>query len=99
MQETRHDSPGLGSSPAADALLSTAVPAEAALECDVIVHRQVAEGPAHHALLQATQPADLLVLGVRHRHGAIRRELRPTHHAALRHSPCPVALVGVPWPH
>ncbi|MFD8535169.1 universal stress protein [Streptomyces rubrogriseus] len=98
MQETRHDSPGLGSSLAADALLSAAVPAEAALECDVIVHRRVVDGPAHHALLQATQHADLLVLGVRHRHGAIRRELRPTHHAALRHSPCPVALVGVPWP-
>ncbi|MBL1290808.1 universal stress protein [Streptomyces sp. For3] len=58
----------------------------------------VVDGPAHHALLQAAQHADLLVLGVRHRHGIVHRELRPTHHAALRHSPCPVALVGVPWP-
>ncbi|MFE0368494.1 universal stress protein [Streptomyces tendae] len=98
MRETRHDPSGLGSSPAADALLSAAVPAEAALECGVVVHRQVVDGPAHHALLEATQHADLLVLGVRHRHGAIRRELRPTHHAALRHLPCPVALVGIRWP-
>ncbi|GGQ85550.1 hypothetical protein GCM10010250_65950 [Streptomyces althioticus] len=42
--------------------------------------------------------ADLLVLGLRHVHGTVRREFRPTHHAALRHSTCPVALVGVPWP-
>lgn len=96
-QETRHDPPGLGS-PAADALLSAAVPARTALESGVVVHRHVVDGPAHHALLQAAQHADLLVLGVRHRHGMVHRELRPTHHAALRHSPCPVALVGVPWP-
>ncbi|MFD5141487.1 universal stress protein [Streptomyces sp. NPDC058378] len=96
-QETRHDPPGLGSS-AADALLSAAVPARTALERGVVVHRHVVDGPAHHALLQAAQHADLLVLGVRHRHGMIHRELRLTHHAALRHAPCPVALVGVPWP-
>ncbi|MFD8251561.1 universal stress protein [Streptomyces werraensis] len=97
-QKTRHDPPGLGSSPAADALLSAAVPAEAAFESGVIVHRHVVDGPAHHALLQATQHADLLVLGVRHRHGMTHCELRPTHHAALRHAACPIALVGVPWP-
>ncbi|MEU5364217.1 universal stress protein [Streptomyces sp. NPDC005925] len=97
-QETRQDPPGLGSSPGAHALLSAAVPDRAARESGVVVHRQVIDGPAHHALPQAAQHADLLVLGVRHRHGMIHRGLRPTHHAALRHSPCPIALVGAPWP-
>ncbi|MEV5643794.1 universal stress protein [Streptomyces flaveolus] len=97
-QETRHDPPGLGSSPAADTLLSTAVPDRAAAESGITILRQVVDGPAHHALTQAAHNADLLVLGVRHRHGTVRRELGPTHHTALRHSPCPVALVGVPWP-
>ncbi|MEU0254943.1 universal stress protein [Streptomyces sp. NPDC006184] len=96
-QETRQDPPSPGS-PAADALLGAALPDRAALESGVIVHRQVVDGPAHHVLTQAAHNADLLVLGVRHRHGMVRRELRPTHHAALRHSPCPVALVGVPSP-
>ncbi|MFI0229380.1 universal stress protein [Streptomyces sp. NPDC017086] len=93
-QETRQEPPDNGS-PAADALLSAAVPARAVLESGVTVHRHVVDGPAPHALSHAAQHADLLVLGVRHRHGMVHRELRPAHHAALRHSPCPVALVGV----
>ncbi|MFJ7146915.1 universal stress protein [Streptomyces sp. NPDC100445] len=97
-QGTRHEPPGPGSSPTADALLSAAVPAGAALESGVVVHRQVVDGPAHHVLPQVARHAELLVLGVRHRHGTVHRELRPTHHAALRHSSCPVALVAVPWP-
>lgn len=96
-QETRQDPPGLGS-PAADALLGAALPDRAARESGVTVHRQVVDGPAHHTLPQAAHHAGLLVLGVRHRHGLVRRELGPTHHAALRHSPCPVVLVGTPWP-
>ncbi|MFJ6434261.1 universal stress protein [Streptomyces sp. NPDC091416] len=96
-QETHQGSPDLGSR-AADALLSTAVPDRTAAECGVTVRRQVVDGPAHRALTRAAHVADLLVLGVRHRHGMVRRELGPTHHAALRHSPCPVALVSTPWP-
>ncbi|MGA5738779.1 MULTISPECIES: universal stress protein [Streptomyces] len=96
-QETRQPPPG-PDSPAADALLRAALPNRAALENGVTVHRQVLDGPAHHVLTQAAHQADLLVLGVHHRHGMVRRELRPTHHAVLHHSPCPVALVGVPWP-
>ncbi|WP_406227628.1 universal stress protein [Streptomyces anthocyanicus] len=96
-QETRQKPPGLDS-PAVDTLLGAALPDRAAFESGVIVHRQVVDGPAPHVLTQAAHNADLLVLGVRHVHGMVRRELRPTHHAALRHSPCPVALVGSPWP-
>ncbi|WP_373431421.1 universal stress protein [Streptomyces sp. B3I7] len=96
-QETRQNRPG-PDSPAADTLLGAALPDQAALESGVTVHRQVIDGPAPHVLTQAAHNADLLVLGLRHVHGTVRRELRPTHHAALRHSPCPVAFVGVPWP-
>lgn len=94
-QETRQGPPGPGS-PAADAFLRAALPDRAALPNGVTVHRQVLDGPAPHVLTRAAHHADLLVLGVHHRHGVVHRELRPTHHAALRHSPCPVALVGLP---
>ncbi|MFG3275208.1 universal stress protein [Streptomyces luteogriseus] len=96
-QETRQDRPGLGSAQAAEALLGAAVPDRTALERGVVVHRRVVDGPTRDALLRAADHADLLVLGVRHRHGMGHRELGPTHHAALRHSPCPVALVGGDW--
>ncbi|WP_372450471.1 hypothetical protein [Streptomyces tagetis] len=69
-QETRQDSPGLGGSQAAQALPGAAVPDRAALERSVAVHRRVVDGPTRHALLRAADHADLLVLGVRHRHGA-----------------------------
>ncbi|MFD8236453.1 universal stress protein [Streptomyces sp. NPDC059696] len=95
-QETRHEPSGLGGSPAADALLNAAVPDRVAVESGVVVRRLVVDGAPQHALLQVADHADLLVLGVRHRHGTVRRELGSTHHAALRHAPCPVALVGSP---
>lgn len=95
-QETRLEPPG-GNPSAADALLIAAVPDQAARASGVVVHRRVVDGPVHTALPQAAQHADLLVLGVRRRHGMVHRELGPAHHTALRHSPCPVALVGAPW--
>ncbi|MFB8245771.1 universal stress protein [Streptomyces sp. NPDC055952] len=96
-QETRRDPPGLHGSPAADALLSAAVPDRAALGSGVVVRGQVIDGPPQKALLHVADHADLLVLGVRHGHGMVCRELGPTHHAALRHAPCPVALVPGLW--
>ena len=96
-QEARQGSAGLRNSPAVDALLSAAVPDRVALESGVVVRRRVVDGPAPQALLRAAGHADLLVLGFRHRRGRGRRELGATHHAALRHSPCPVAFVGGPW--
>ncbi|CAM5458718.1 hypothetical protein SALBM217S_05212 [Streptomyces griseoloalbus] len=66
-------------------------PSKAASSC----RRTSSTAPHTDALLQAAQHADLLVLGVQHRHGMVHRELRPTHHAALRHSPCPVALASL----
>ncbi|MEU6548349.1 universal stress protein [Streptomyces sp. NPDC046859] len=97
-QEARQGSPRLRSTPAVDALLSAAVPDRAALESGVAVHRGVVDGPARQALLRASDHADLLVLGVRHRRGTGRHELGATHRAALRHSPCSVAFVGGQWP-
>ncbi|MFF5474774.1 universal stress protein [Streptomyces achromogenes] len=94
-QETRQAPPG-PDSPAADAPLRAALPDRATLESGVTVHRRILDGPAHHVLTQAAHNAGLLVLGVHHQHGMVHRALRPTHQAVLRHSPCPVALVGVP---
>ncbi|MFF9159980.1 universal stress protein [Streptomyces longwoodensis] len=97
-QEARQGSPRLRNSAAIDALLSAAVPERAALGSGVLVDGRVVDGHARQALLRASDHADLLVLGVRHRRGTGRRELGATHSAALRHSPCPVAFVGRPWP-
>ncbi|MFJ3616745.1 universal stress protein [Streptomyces iakyrus] len=88
-RETRQDPPGLGSSQAAEALLGAAVPDRTALERGVVVHRRIVDGPTRDALLRAADHADLLVLGVRHRHGMRRRELGPTHHAAHATRPAP----------
>lgn len=49
-------------------------------------------GPAAAALLEAAAQADLLVLGVRRRHGGLGRVA----HALLHRAPCPVAVVPAP---
>ncbi|MFC5905798.1 universal stress protein [Streptacidiphilus monticola] len=70
----------------------------AAVECgvdlehvapDVKVRGQAVPGPAAEALVQAGAEADLLVLGVRRRHGGPGRVA----HAVLHRAPCPVAVV------
>ncbi|MFF5313307.1 universal stress protein [Streptomyces massasporeus] len=57
------------------------------------VRRQVIEGPARQALLEAASEADLLVVGARRRQGHLGLQLGLTNHAVLHHAPCPVAVV------
>ncbi|MEV3912900.1 universal stress protein [Streptomyces canus] len=60
---------------------------------DVPVSREVVEGSARQALLNAASRADLLVVGARRRHGHVGLQLGLVNHAVLHHAPCPVAVV------
>lgn len=60
---------------------------------ELVVTRQVTEGPARRALLDAAAKADLLVVGARRRQGHLGLQLGLVNHALLHHAPCPVAVV------
>ncbi|MEU9379478.1 universal stress protein [Streptomyces sp. NPDC048279] len=60
---------------------------------DAQVSRNVIEGPARQALLEAASGADLLVVGARRRQGHLGLQLGLINHAVLHHAPCPVAVV------
>ncbi|EST36467.1 universal stress protein [Streptomyces roseochromogenus] len=60
---------------------------------DAQVIRQVIEGPARQALLEAASVADLLIVGARRRLGHPGLQLGLINHAVLHHAPCPVAVV------
>ncbi|WP_329238989.1 universal stress protein [Streptomyces canus] len=60
---------------------------------DVPVSREVVEGPARQALLEAASNADLLVVGARRRHGHVGLQLGLVNHALLHHAPCPIVVV------
>ncbi|MCC5477771.1 universal stress protein [Streptomyces barringtoniae] len=60
---------------------------------DTPVCRQVVEGPARRALLDAATGADLLVVGAPRRLGHPGLQLGLINHAVLHHAPCPVAVV------
>lgn len=57
------------------------------------VHREVVEGRARTALLDASAASDLLVVGARRRKGHVGMQLGPVNHALLHHAACPVAVV------
>ncbi|WP_406501393.1 universal stress protein [Streptomyces sp. NBC_01590] len=59
----------------------------------VVIHRSVAQGPAHEVLLEAAETAELLVVGARRSSGWHGLQLGTVNHAVLHHSPCPVAVV------
>ncbi|MER5370476.1 universal stress protein [Streptomyces sp. NPDC002722] len=59
----------------------------------VVVHRSVAQGPAHQVLIEAADNAELLVVGARRGSGWHGLQLGPVNHAVLHYSPCPVAIV------
>jgi len=59
----------------------------------VPVIRQVVEGLARQALLDAASRGDLLVVGARRRHGHVGLQLGLVNHAVLHHAPCPIAVV------
>ncbi|MFI0980942.1 universal stress protein [Streptomyces sp. NPDC021093] len=60
---------------------------------DVTVRREVVEGPARSALLDASRTAGLLVVGARRRKGHLGMQLGPVDHGVLHHAACPVAVV------
>ncbi|MFD0341622.1 universal stress protein [Streptomyces sp. NPDC127117] len=59
----------------------------------VVIHRSVAQGPAHQVLIEAAENAELLVVGARRSSGWHGLQLGPVDHAVLHYSPCPVAIV------
>ncbi|MET9153446.1 universal stress protein [Streptomyces griseoflavus] len=77
----------------ASALLTDALRDAARDHPRVEVRRQVVEGPAHKALLDASSGADLVVVGARRRHGHVGLQLGRVSHALLHHAGCPVAVV------
>jgi nucleotide-binding universal stress UspA family protein len=60
---------------------------------EVVVSRQVAQGPPRSALLDAASQAQLLVVGARGRGGLGGMMLGSVSLAVLHHAPCPVAVV------
>ncbi|MFF9307030.1 universal stress protein [Streptomyces sp. NPDC014777] len=60
---------------------------------DVPVNREVVEGAARRALLDAAADTDLLVVGARWRHGHVGLQLDLVNHVVLHHAPCPIAIV------
>ncbi|MFD7494495.1 universal stress protein [Streptomyces sp. NPDC059832] len=58
-----------------------------------VVHRSVTQGPAHQVLIEASEGAELLVVGARRSSGWHGLQLGPVDHAVLHYAPCPVAVV------
>lgn len=59
----------------------------------VVVHRQLTTGRAAHALVTASDRAQLVVLGARGRGWLPGRRLGSVGHAVLHHAACPVTIV------
>ncbi|MET8130570.1 universal stress protein [Streptomyces sp. NPDC005251] len=60
---------------------------------DVVVRRRMVEGHARHVLLDASDAADLLVVGSRRDAGHLGLQLGRVAHGVLHYSACPVAVV------
>ena len=60
---------------------------------EIAVHRQVTNGAARPALLDAAREAQMLVLGSRGRGGVRGMALGSVSHALLHHAACPVCIV------
>ncbi|WP_326766191.1 universal stress protein [Streptomyces sp. NBC_01591] len=58
-----------------------------------VIHRAVAQGPAHQALIEAAEDAELLVVGARRSSVWLGLQLGPVNHAVLHYAACPVAVV------
>ncbi|MBE8471986.1 universal stress protein [Streptomyces justiciae] len=63
---------------------------------DVEARPRTVEGPARRVLVDASEGADLLVVGAKRRTGHLGLQLGRVAHAALHHSACPVAVVPHP---
>jgi nucleotide-binding universal stress UspA family protein len=60
---------------------------------DVVLRRRTVEGHARHVLVDASDAADLLVVGSRRDAGHLGLQLGRVAHGVLHHSACPVAVV------
>ncbi|WP_329372590.1 universal stress protein [Streptomyces sp. NBC_01483] len=75
-------------------ILESALSEAAAEHPTVELRRRTAEGSVRRVLLDASDDADLLVVGVRrHHHGLAGLQLGRVAHTLLHHSACPVAVV------
>ncbi|MGW1503278.1 universal stress protein [Streptomyces mirabilis] len=74
-------------------ILDSALSRAAAEHPAVALRRRTAEGGARRVLLDASDGADLLVVGVRRHHGLAGLWLGRVAHTLLHHSACPVAVV------
>lgn len=74
-------------------ILYSALSEAAAEHPAVDLRRRTAEGSARRILLDASDGADLLVVGVRRHHGLAGLQLGRVTHTLLHHSACPVAVV------
>ncbi|MFF2514576.1 universal stress protein [Streptomyces sp. NPDC058086] len=74
-------------------ILDSALSKAAAEHPAVALRRRTAEGSARRILLDASDDADLLVVGVRRHHGLAGLQLGRVAHTLLHHSACPVAVV------
>jgi nucleotide-binding universal stress UspA family protein len=74
-------------------ILDSALSKAAAEHPAVALIRRTAEGSARRVLLDASDDADLLVVGVRRHHGLAGLQLGRVAHTLLHHSACPVAVV------
>lgn len=80
----------------AERRLAAALDAVAGEAGGVVVERRVVEGPAAAALVEASEGADLLVVGSRG-HGGLRGALLGSvGEQCARHARCPVAIVPLP---
>ncbi|MFD7477381.1 universal stress protein [Streptomyces sp. NPDC059837] len=74
-------------------ILESALSEAAAEHPTVELRRRTAEGSVRRVLLDASDDADLLVVGVRRHHGLAGLQLGRAAHTLLHHSACPVAVV------
>ncbi|MEH1169434.1 universal stress protein [Micromonospora sp. CPCC 205539] len=89
---TGHASP-LASDPGSEQVLTEALSGWSQKYPQVLVRRQLATGRAAHALVTASDRAQLVVLGARGRARLRGRRLGSVSHAVLHHAACPVSIV------
>ncbi|MCX5087811.1 universal stress protein [Streptomyces sp. NBC_00365] len=74
-------------------ILESALSEAAAEHPTVELRRRTAEGSVRRVLLDASDDADLMVVGVRRHHGLAGFQLGRVAHTLVHHSACPVAVV------
>lgn len=78
---------------AAEKVASTTVAAVAEGHPDVRLRTETVQGSPRRALVEASEQADVVVVGRHHRRYRFGMQLGPVLHSVLHHSHCPVVLV------